>query len=123
MCGGPGLSATYGQGQRPLHTPCASCPTTNLTVNLGSVITFTSLASSRPGASNQTDCLSQWVNYGDSWVLANGDARAFDSYPGVASVSDCLALCAAAADCEVSTYFITSKECRVRRVRVPEYRG
>ena len=123
QCGGIAENGTYGDGFRPLSTPCAECSSTNLTVNLGGVTTFLADPSSRPGASSVTDCLSLWASYGDSWYLPDSNAAAFDMYSNITTLSDCLALCSSASDCQVATYLTTSLDCRIRRSRPVLFRG
>lgn len=117
QCGGVGASATYGAGERPLNTTCAACDSTTLLVNIsGTEENYTSSASSKPGASDVSDCLSTWASYGANWYLAtdsSSDPNTLVS-SSAASLSACLDQCQANSKCMFATYLNATAECRIR---------
>lgn len=121
QCGGAGVVGTYGSGLRALHTPCADCPTTNLTVNIaGSNQTLLAQPRARLGSNSVDDCLSQWASYGDSWHLPADPEAAYDVRSGTASLSACLALCTG--NCQFVTWTPTGK-CQLRLKQDSIYTG
>lgn len=114
QCGGVGASATYGAGERPLNTSCVACASTTLPVNIsGTEENYTASASSKPGASDFSDCLSTWASYGANWYLDSADAAANTVAPA-ASLSACLDQCQANSQCLFATYLNATAQCRIR---------
>jgi hypothetical protein len=121
-CGGIGNAGTYGQGLRPVSTPCTDCASTNLTVNVAGVNgTFAAEPTSRVGADNITDCLSNWASYGEGWHLPSGPAESFVLRNNIANVSMCLLLCTG--DCQFATYVLDTKQCQLRSKQDSQYTG
>lgn len=128
LCGGVGISASYGPPGRAVNAPCVLCSSNGETRGfsydwaLGNDY-IAPRTVSRDGAALSIECLSEYSQLSDgSFYLPLSSDAGVAVTDGVLNFTACVELCSEA-ECQLVTYDYRLRKCSVRVSQAPVYEG